>query len=257
MHRILNTGKSGLAAFQEQLDRISNNIANTQTEGYRALETRFESLLSDEINNNGIPLSNELKEATARIGIGTMATESQRSDLQGGLQAVEDPFALAIQGEGYFRILDENGELSLTRNGRFALSQDGQLADTNGNLLDVDYEKKQDRIPADAQINDFGEIYGVDESGDFVLIGQVKLYQPAGYSVLIENGRGYLEAEEVERIDLEESGTIIKQSFVEMSNVDIGDELVKMLETQRAYELNTRSLQAADEMWSLANNMRR
>ena len=73
----------------------------------------------------------------------------------------------------------------------------------------------------------------------------------------LENGNGYLTTDEIESIDMKNSETILKQNYIEKSNVDIAEELIQMIVTQRAYELNTKSLRATDEMWSLANNMRR
>ncbi len=257
MYRILSTGKSALAAFQEQLDQISNNIANTQTDGYRTVNTRFESLLSDEINNNGVPLSDELKNSTARIGIGAKTTQSYRSEEQGALVAVEDHFALAIQGEGYFGIRNDQDELLLTRSGNFNLSEDGQLVDPQGNHLEIEYSKKYDELSESAEVSDDGKIYERSEDGDRYKVGEIHLYQPQRYSVIVENGQGYFMAEDLMEVDFEDSETMIRQSYIEKSNVDIGDQLVEMLKTQRAYELSTRSLRAADDMWSMANNLRR
>lgn len=257
MYRILSTGKSGLAAFQQQLDLISDNIANTQTDGYRALETRFESLLSDEINNNGVPLSEPLKESGARLGVGTATGSTYRSEVQGALAAVEDPYSLAIQGEGYFAVLGQEGEKLLTRDGGFMLSVDNQLVDKNSNRLEVMYVNGRNQMPEDVEIADDGTLYGRDSDGDRYTIGQIRLYAPSAYSVTVENGKGLLLAEEIDVVDLEATETVIRQGYIEKSNVDIGQQLVEMLKTQRAYELNTQSLKTADDMWSLANNLRR
>lgn len=257
MYRILSTGKSGLTAFQKQLDLISNNISNTQTEGYKQLKVRFESLLADSIKNNGVPLSDELRNQDARIGTGTMTTESYRDNEQGVIVKDINPLALAIQGEGYFGIVDDAGNQFLTRNGQFTLSEEGQLMDFNGNSLDVDYKRDEFDQDQDIEITEEGLIIQRNSLGAEREMGRIKLYEVESYNLLIENGNGYLTSDEITEIDLTKSETLIKQGYIEKSNVDIGKELVQMMMTQRAYELNTRTLKAADEMWSLANNLRR
>lgn len=257
MYRILSTGRSGLAAFQEQLDLISNNIANVQTEGYQSRSTQFESLLSDAVKQNGTPLSDALAARNDGIGTGVRTDGVARNDRQGVLAAVEDPFSLAIQGEGYFAVTDVQGDTLLTRDGGFRLTGDNQLADASGNLLEILYETGQNSIPEDAQIETDGGIYGGDATGGKVLIGTIRLYRPEIYSITVENGQGLFLADEIRPVDMVETGTVIKQSYLEQSNVDLGEQLTEMLKTQRAYQLSTRTITAADQMWSMANNLRR
>ena len=144
---------------------VVQSIDNTQTDGYKAVDVKFESLLSNEINNNGVPLSDDLKNGTARIGVGTKTLQSYRSEEQGALVAVEDPFSLAIQGEGYFGVLNDAGDMLLTRSGKFFLSESGQLVDDQGNRLEIDYSKKYDELSSLAEIGDKGKIYERNEDG--------------------------------------------------------------------------------------------
>lgn len=258
MLRILNIGKSGLSALQNQLDLISNNIANTQTDGYKKMELQFESLLADSIKNNGVPLSDKLRNRDIGIGTGSKNSDSFRNNDQGVIEKDENPFALAIQGEGYFGIVDKSENKYLSRNGQFNLSEEGLLIDSKGNQLDIDYFGNN-MINSDfkIEISEDGTVIEKDTVGQENIVGKIKLYDTEKYSLLVENGSGYLTADKIIEIDLSLGESIIKQGYIEKSNVDISEELIKMLTTQRAYELNTRTLRAADEMWSLANNMRR
>ncbi|MEA3423167.1 MAG: flagellar hook-basal body complex protein [Bacillota bacterium] len=257
MYRILGTGRSGLAALQEKLDLISNNVANSQTDGYKRLETNFESLLSDSIKNNGIPLSNIARQGNPSIGIGSKVSKPSRDTEQGAIVQSENPYAIAIEGEGYFGILNKEDNLYLARNGNFRLSEKGHLVDDLGNEVDAKYFYDEISSESILEITDSGQINKMDEYGNVSTVGQLKLYSIEDYDLLLENGNGYLVADEIESIDLENSKTILRQGYIEKSNVDIGEELIQMISTQRAYELNTKSLRAADEMWSLVNNMRR
>ncbi len=257
MYRILSTGRSGLAALQEKLDLISNNIANTQTDGYKKLETNFESLLSDSIKNSGIPLSDNARQGNAAIGIGSKVSNPFRDIEQGAIVQAENPYAIAIEGEGYFGIIDETDNLYLTRNGNFRLSENSHLVDDLGNEVDVEYFSDEISSESILEITNSGQINQTDKYGNKSIVGQVKLYSIEDYDLLLENGNGYLVADEIESIDMENSKTILRQGYIEKSNVDIGEELIQMISTQRAYELNTKSIRAADEMWSLVNNIRR
>lgn len=257
MYRILSTGRSGLAALQEKLDLISNNVANSQTDGYKKLETNFESLLNDSIKNNGIPLSNNARQGNPSIGTGSKVSKPFRDTEQGAIVQSENPYAIAIEGEGYFGILNEEDNLYLTRNGNFKLSTEGYLVDDLGNAGDAEYFSDGILAESIVEITDSGQIIESNEYGEKTVVGQLKLYSIEDYNLLLENGNGYLVADKIESIDIENSETVLRQGHVEKSNVNIADELIQMISTQRAYELNTKSLRAADEMWSLANNMRR
>ena len=257
MYRILSTGRTGLTALQGKLDLISNNIANSQTDGYKKLMTDFESLLNDSIKNNGVPLSDKGRQENTSIGIGSKVTKSYRDNEQGAIIKSENPYAVAIEGEGYFGILDETDNLYLTRNGNFKLSTSGYLIDDLGNTVDIEYYADGISSEFIVEITDSGQIIEINNEGKKNEIGQMKIYYIEDYSLTLENGNGYLTTDEIESIDMKNSETILKQNYIEKSNVDIAEELIQMIVTQRAYELNTKSLRATDEMWSLANNMRR
>ncbi|MBN2259010.1 MAG: flagellar hook-basal body complex protein [Clostridiales bacterium] len=257
MYRILSTGKAGLSALQEKLDLISNNIANSQTDGYKKVDTNFESLLNSSIRNNATPLSDAERENNPTVGVGSKTSKPFRDNVQGTILESENPFSLALDGEGYFGIVDETENLYLTRNGNFQLSAYGHLVDDLGNAVDAEYYAEGISPDATVEISETGEIVEVDAMGEKTVVGQIKVYSIQDYGLLIENGNGYLTADKIDWMDLETSETHIKQGYIEKSNVDIAQELVDMLTTQRAYSLNTKSLTAADEMWGMVNNMRR
>lgn len=257
MHRILNTGKSGLAAIQEKLDIISNNIANTQTNGYKKLKINFESLLNNSIENNGTPISNKDGQQNFAIGIGSKVSKTYRDIGQGVIVRSENLYSIAIEGDGYFGILDDNDNLYLTRNGDLKLSNYGYFIDDLGNTVDIEYLSGGVTPGSFLKINKVGQIIEIDKTGEKAVIGQMKIYSIEDYDLIKEAGNGYIIADKIELIDLENSKTILRQGYIESSNVDIAEELIQMLITQRVYGLNIKSLKAADEMWSLANSMKR
>lgn len=258
MHRALFTSRTGMSAHQNKLDTLSNNLANSQTDGYKRMETSFESLLKVSLEARGVPLSLE-PEGDAGLGTGARTGAVSRDWTQGVLVSDSDPLALALEGMGFFGVRDEGGTLLLTRGGRFALSPDGILVNEDGHPVAVeDMEDMEGLDPLRLEVTASGEILFREEDGGRRRMGRLVLYGPG--SDMEAAGEGYfrLNGEAPVVLDPEETQTVaVRQGYVEKSNVDIGREMVDMMISQRAYQMNAKAVQAADDMWSLINNMKR
>lgn len=262
MYRTLQTGRTGLDALQKKMDVISNNIANVQTHGYKGVKVQFEDLVYDELANKGIPLSQQAREKPIEVGTGSRIKSTQRKWTQGILEETKDAFHLAIEGKGFFGVEDESGETYLTRDGGFIMDAQGQLVDARGNPVIMDIysplgQWKQNGIAIDQE----GAVWGVDDEGQAVELGAIRLFQVQDQNQLISKGDNYFSLENIE-ILYNNTNRVgdwgnIHQGFLEKSSVDIGEELIEMLITQRAYQINTKSIHSADEVWSMVNQLKR
>src|SRR5690554_70933 len=185
MYRILQTGRAGLDTLQKKMDVISNNIANTQTNGYKNMEVQFEDLVYDRIANKGVPLSEDAREKPIEIGTGSRVKSAERNFKQGALEETGYPFHMAIDGDGFFGVHDDNGNLLLTRDGSFTLDAQGQLVDARGNHVSMELNSpigiwKDNGIG----IDDTGSITGITDEGQIVEIGRVRLYNVPDKSML-------------------------------------------------------------------------
>lgn len=262
MYRILQTGRTSLDAMQRKMDTISNNIANVQTTGYKSMKVQFEDLVYDEIANRGVPLSQEAREKPIAIGTGSKVKDAQREFDQGILQETSNSLDLAIEGEGFFGVTNENGEFLLTRDGAFTLDAEGQLVDSRGNsvVVETNFPLSQWQ-ESEIVINERGVLFAESQAGQSIEIGRIPLFNVADKDGLMSRGENYFSTENATDVLVGGEGTegwgSIHQGFLEGSGVDIGEELVDMLITQRAYEMNTKSIHSADEMWNMVNQLRR
>lgn len=251
MLRALWNGKSGLFSSQNVMDIISNNIANVNTNGYKRMDISFKDLVYDKLNSNGLPTTSEDRESLMQ-GTGSRADIVLRDNKQGVALGTGLMTDLAIDGSGYFRLIskDENGNTRYlyTRDGSFRISEfDGQkcFMHSSGYMLDIE-DYKPDIITDDIFIRPDGEIFFSGKAA-----GKVKLYnfkdldgiKPLGDNLFYSEG------------EIEADGKIM-QGYLEASNVDVARELVNMIITQRAFQLNSKSISTADEMWQQANNLK-
>lgn len=235
--------RSGLYANQNRIDTISNNIANVNTNGYKRLDTNFSDIVSENINRLGVPLSND--DNRYSVGSGTRVNGYIKNSSQGNIIETNNKFDFAIEGEGYFRLVDRDGNYLYTRNGSFKLDSNNNLVDSNGNRLDLnlyttDFDINNIEITEHGQILNNNEIIGNLKIYNFVSEDQL---QPVGNSLF----RG---------VGATISTSKIKQGYLESSNVDIAKELTDLMITQRAFEMSSRALKSSDEMWQITNNIR-
>ena len=268
MIRSLWNSRSGMSADMEKMNAISNNIANINTVGYKRIDVSFDNLVQESLKRRGYPVENNAggENNLPFTGSGVKTSEFYKDYNQGNLIETSINTDLAIDGAGFFKVMDSNGNEAYTRGGSFGIDRDGTMVDSNGNRLvvlnlngenvnkvgigftkenfKVDYkgllqgEKYKDlRIPLFNTVGD----------RDMKSIGE-NLYSPESY--ISEAG-----TEEISAV-VESADSEIIQGFVENSNVDMGKEMSDMIITQRAFQLNSTALKTADEMWQMANNLK-
>lgn len=249
------TSKSGLNANQEKLDVISNNIANVNTTGYKKVNAGFKDLISSSLDEWGNPLNDK----TATVGSGVKAGNFTKDNSQGGLQTTNQKTDLALDGEGYFKVISGNGTEYYTRDGSFKLDSYGRLVTANGNILEVQYangySQNNTGLTADNfTINKKGEIFA-ENNGNFEKVGEIAVYTAVGNDAFTSVGDNLFK--ELNGVQVYRTlDADMYQGYLEASNVDISQEMTDMIVTQRAFQLSSKGITAADEMWEMINNLR-
>ena len=253
MMRSLWIAKTGMEAQQTQLDTISHNLANVATNGYKRSHAVFEDLMYQNMRQAGAASSGQTELPTGlQVGLGTRAVANARNYSQGSLQQSSNPLDLAIQGNGFFQIQLPDGTTGYTRDGSFQTSSTGQLVTNTGYTVQPGIT-----IPANAQ----SVTIGTDGTVSVTLpaqalpqtVGQIQMagfVNPAGLEPKGDNLFGETAASGTPNVSapgVNGLGTT-RQGFVETSNVNVVEELVQMIQTQRSYELNSKAIQTADQM---------
>lgn len=255
MLRTLWTAKTGMNANQEKLDVISNNLANANTTGYKKIDVGFKDLLSESLDRLGNPLNDD--EAT--IGTGTKASEWFVDTTQGNLQETSISTDLSIDGDGYFKVVTDNGYEAYTRDGAFSIDANGQIIDNRGNKLEINYLNGYSEENVTFNKNNFlvdtnGQVY-LKNNDNFVQVGEIPIYTAIGDKAFVSIGDNLFTS--AEGVEIQRSNNFdLYQGTLETSNVDIATEFSDMIITQRAFELSSKGISTADEMWGMINNMR-
>jgi len=253
MMRSLWISKTGMEAQQMQLDNISNNLANSATNGYKRAHAVFEDLMYQNLRQAGAASSEQTALPTGlQVGLGTRAVATSRNFSQGNLQQSANPLDLAVRGNGFFQIQLPDGTTGYTRDGSFQVSSTGQLVTNTGYTVQPGIT-----IPAQAQTVTIGN----DGTVSVVLpgqalpqtVGQLQLasfVNPAGLEPKGQNLYSETAASGTPNAGAPGQNGLgsMQQGFVETSNVNVVEELVQMIQTQRAYELNSKAIQTSDQM---------
>ncbi|WP_298444945.1 flagellar basal-body rod protein FlgG [uncultured Ferrimonas sp.] len=257
MQPALWISKTGLDAQQTDIANISNNLANASTVGYKKSRAVFEDLLYQTINQaGGISSQNSELPAGLTLGSGTKVAATQRLFTQGNMQTTDNSLDLMVDGPGFFQIQLPDGNIGYSRNGQFALDDEGQLVTPGaGYLLDPGIA-----IPEDAQsitVSAEGEV-SVRLNGQAAnqVVGQIEIsnfinptgLEPIGQNLYLETGASGAPITGVPGLDGLGS---LRQGALETSNVNVTEELVNMIESQRIYEMNSKVISTVDQM--LAN----
>lgn len=253
MMRSLWISKTGMEAQQTQLDTISNNLANASTNGYKRSHAVFEDLMYQNLRQVGANSSEQTTLPTGlQVGLGTRAVATARNFSQGNLQQSSNPLDIAVRGNGFFQVQLPDGTLGYTRDGAFQVDAQGALVTNNGYAVQPGIT-----IPVGAQsitIAQDGTVSAMlGGQTQPQILGQLQLasfvnpagLEPKGQNIFTETvASGTPSAGEP---GLNGLGSL-QQGFVETSNVNVVEELVSMIQTQRAYELNSKAIQTSDQM---------
>lgn len=266
MLRSLWSAASGMLAQQLNVDTISNNLSNVNTPGFKKSRVQFQDLFYQALREPGttsvlgVPLPLGLE-----VGHGTRPVATERMFTMGSMQLTDHPFDMAIEGAGFFMVDRGDGTIGYTRDGSFRVDADGFLTTPGGYyLLTADFGYIQ--VPegsTDFSVGPSGMVTvieaGADEPTELGQIGLTVFTNPAGLASLGQNMFGETPASgfAVETVGGEEGAGYIVQGVLEMSNVNVVEEMVNLIVAQRAYEINSKAVQSSDEMLHLANNLRR
>ena len=264
MMRALWTAASGMTGQQFNIDTIANNLSNVNTTGFKQNRADFEDLLYQTTRVAGTPATEVTVVPTGvQVGHGVKVAATQKVFTQGSLQSTGNVSDLAIQGEGFFRVLQYDGTFGYTRDGAFKIDSNGQLVNSNGYRVMPEVILPENFIRESLTISQDGRItVKVAGSDDALEIGQMELYRfvnPGGLQAIGENLYKITNAsgEAIgSRPGFDGMGKTV-QKFIEMSNVSVVQEMVNMIVAQRAYELNSKAIQTSDTMLGIANNLKR
>lgn len=271
MMRSLWTAASGMKTQQTTVDVIANNLANVNTTAFKAEKAEFKNLLYQTIQAKTTSKNGEEKPVGAQVGLGVRNSAITSTFTQGGFSATENTFDFAINGKGFFQIQGADGETYYTRNGSFCISmstngtmltdsQGRPVLDSNGKTIVFDSSLDTSKIT----VSTTGELCYPDETNNAasmgITIGLVQFPNPAG---LEKEGSGLYKTTSAsgqpkkESTDAALTRSELRQGYIESSNVQVANEMVDLIVAQRAYELNSKAIQASDEMLSQANSLRR
>ena len=254
MLRSLWIAKTGMEGQQSKLDSISNNLANVGTNGFKRGSVAFEDLMYQNLRQAGSASSEQTQLPTGyQVGLGTRVAATTRNFSQGTLQQTGNNYDIAIKGNGFFQIQLPDGTTGYTRDGSFQVNSSGQLVSNEGYPVQPGIT-----IPANAlsvTVGNDGTVQ-VTTPGNTAApqtVGQIQLanfVNPAGLDALGGNLFAETAASGTPSTGTPNSNSLgaIQQGFVEGSNVNVVQELVDMIATQRAYELNSKAIQSSDQM---------
>ncbi len=260
--RSLDIGSTGMLAQQQNVDVISNNIANMTTTGFKRQRAEFSDLIYQNKTRPGAPSSDAgtTLPSGLQFGLGVSLGSIVRSHEQGTIQLTENELDLAITGEGFFQIELPDGETAYTRQSVFQLNEDGEIVTPQGYLLEPGLTVPDDAL--DIVVNVSGEVLvKIPDQVEFDNIGQIELanfVNPAGLDAIGDTM--FLETEASGDVQTGTPGEDvfgqIRQGAIENSNVNIVEEITNLIAAQRAYEMNSNVITTSDEMLQTVTQLR-
>lgn len=251
--------KTGLSAQSTRMTTIANNLANVNTIGFKKDRAMFEDLLYQRIVQAGAQADAvSLNPTGLMLGTGTRVVSTEKIHRQGNMISTENALDLAIAGDGFFAIQQADGTTAYTRNGSFKLSVDGNVVTASGESL-----LPAITIPQNAASITVGRDGTVSaelaNGGGAVQVGQIQMsrfvnsagLQPIGRNLYAETASS---GQPIVGIPGDQGAGLLMQGTLEASNVNVVEEMVNMIETQRAYEINSKAIAAADGMLRFLNN---
>ena len=264
MIRSMYTGATGMKAQQMMMDNISNNLSNVNTNGYKRQSLQFKDLMYQTLREPGVyNPEGGIAPAGIEIGMGVRVSATNKSFTQGAVKETGRDYDIAINGLGFFQIELPNGEIAYTRDGQFQRSGDGTLTTSDGYRLfpEIVVPEGFDTILVtnDGYVSAVKQGSGIVEN---VELGQIELasfINPAGLRSLGSNLYTETSASGTPLISSpgqDNMGTLY-QKMLEASNVEIVDEMIGMITTQRSYDIVSKSITVSEEMLQTANNLKR
>lgn len=260
MMRALWTASTGMVAQQGNIDNISNNLANVNTTGFKKTRLDFQDLMYQTIRQAGAASGQDTQIPTGlQMGHGVRQVATQKIYTQGNFQATGNSLDVAIEGDGFFQVTMPDGTIAYSRDGAFKKDSQGRVCTSDGYLLEPQVTIPQEAT--DFTVSSEGRVTATTTAGQQDL-GEITLARFINPSGLESIGRNLLKETEASGVPMvtnpgtDGAGTLA-QKYLEMSNVQVVDEMVNMIVAQRAYETNSKAITTADEMLGQAANLKR
>jgi len=260
----VNSSLTGLRGFQQSMDQTSDNIANTNTTGHKKSEVSFNDLLYRELSERRMSESQALEAEPPQTGKGTRVSATNTNFAQGGMEQTNRPLDLAVEGEGLFRVIREDGTEAYTRDGTFFMDAEGDLVNASGDYLDVPFDLSEYMVDTEEggsleqlTIDERGNVYWQDEDeAEPEELGQIELHRFVNPEGLEQDGNNQFLETEVSGAPItgtpgEDGFGQLRQGFIERSNVDMAEEMTNLIKDQRALQSNARAMTTSDELWSM------
>jgi flagellar basal-body rod protein FlgG len=241
----LNSAAAGMAAQQQRLDAVANDLANANTTGYKHVRVGFRDLVYTQTGRSSAQ--------GPRTGAGAAAVDAGRGFGQGAVQRTDQPFDVAIQGDGFIRVRLADGRQALTRDGSLRVDGAGKLVTSSGSLVQPPITFPAGTDPSRVSIGPDGTVLSAGQR-----VGRIELVavrSPQGLQPVGDNA--FLATPESGAAGPAPAATTLSQGALEMSNVDMADAMVAMIESQRAFQLTSKAIQTQDQMWEIANGVKR
>jgi flagellar basal-body rod protein FlgG len=260
--RALNTAATGMQAQQLNVEVIANNIANMNTTGFKRQRAEFQDLLYQNVERMGVTSSDAgtIVPTGVQVGVGVKSGSVYRVTEQGNITQTNNPFDMAIQGEGYYIVQMPDGRDAYTRAGNFARSPDGQVVTEDGFIVAPGISIPEDAVGI--SINREGVVQAIMPDGsdpqDVGALELARFVNPAGLEAIGDNL--FLETAASGTANRGQPGAVgygtVQQGFLETSNVNAVTEISALITAQRAYEMNSKVITTTDEMLRAASNLR-
>jgi len=258
--RALWTAATGMQAQQLTLDVVANNLANVQTAGFKRSRVDFQDLVYETLQAPGAASAQGQEIPSGfQVGHGSRAVATQRLFIKGDLQQTGNTLDLAIEGEGFFQIQQPNGDLAYTRSGAFKKDSQGRLVTSDGFTVDPEISIPENALTITVGVDGIISVTvpGQAQPQQVGTLQLARFINPAG---LLSQGRNLFIPTQASGDPTTGTpgqdgfGTLL-QGFVEGSNVNVVEEMIGLITSQRAYEINSRAIRTADDMMQTANNL--
>lgn len=253
MMRALWTSATGMEAQQMKIDVIANNLANVNTTGFKRSRADFEDLLYQTLRApGGSAAEGVVSPGGTQVGLGTRTVAISKIHQQGEAQQTTNELDLAVEGSGFFQVTRPNGEVAYTRSGNFKLNNEGTITSAQGDPLEPEIQIPENAlnitIGADGTVSVI--IDGETEAQELGTIQLARFINPdglraTGHNLYVQTGAS---GDPITGVPGEEGFGEISQGFLELSNVNLVEEMVQMIVGQRAYEISSRVISTADQM---------
>ncbi|HYV38337.1 MAG TPA: flagellar basal-body rod protein FlgG [Gemmataceae bacterium] len=261
MIRAFNTSATGMNAQQLVLDNTANNLANLNTTGFKRSQVEFQDLIYANLRQPGAESGQGQQIPTGlQIGNGVRVAGNTKMFATGAMDQTQNPTDVAIEGNGFFQVTTGNGVNRYTRDGAFRINSQRQLVTADGYLLEPQITIPQDALTTTIGTDGTVSVVTAGSPNTSTTVGQLQIARFANPAGLSSEGRNlYSETPASGTVAMQAPGLngtgLLRSGYLERSNVDVVQELVNMIQAQRAYEFNTKAIKVADEMLSFTNDI--